>query len=67
MPRNYQGKVKYRVRTTPEAVKEMRLLFWKGMPVKEIAAKFGLSHPYCWQIVNFYRLRKEPPPPYIRL
>ena len=67
MPRNYQAKTKYRVKTTPEAVKEMRLLFWRGMSYREIAAKFNLSEPYCWQVCNFYRLRKEPPPPYIRL
>jgi DNA invertase Pin-like site-specific DNA recombinase len=67
MPRKRLGPRKYRIRTNAEAVKEMRLLFWKGVPVPQIAKQFGISYPYCWQICNFYRLRKEPPPPYIRL
>lgn len=40
----------------------MRRQFWEGKPLPQIAKDFGISHCYCWQVCNFYRLRKEVPP-----
>ena len=53
---------KYRSRTTPQIVAEMRRLYWEGVKCPEIAKRYNLSYPYTWQVCNFYRLRGEPPP-----
>jgi len=36
----------------------MRELYWSGVSCKAIARLFDISHPYAWQICNFYRVRK---------
>jgi len=55
---------KYWTHTPWATVIKMREDFWGGMPVKEVAKKYGLSHSYTWQIVHAYR-RRQPEKAYL--
>ena len=56
---------KYWTHTPWATVIKMREDFWGGMPVKEVAKKYGLSHSYTWQIVHAYR-RRQPEKAYMK-
>lgn len=55
---------KYWTHTSWATVIKMREDFWGGMPIKEVAKKYGLSHSYTWQIVHAYR-RRHPEKAYL--
>jgi len=56
-PVKYYAGRKYRLKTTPEAVQQMRERFWSGEKLPALAKEYGLSHCYTWQICHYFRIK----------